>query len=82
MNIAHVNVSRKLILFAIVKYISTMLFLVGDIVSSVKSNAPKAKDIKIRVNAKNKPSKDVSKKKTKELSEFLSKTWHVPINPE
>lgn len=40
-----------------------------------KSNEMKIKPI-------NKPTKEGSRKKTKELSEFLSKTWHIPIHSE
>ena len=39
---------------------------------------PKQDEIKVIV--VNKPSKEESAKKLKELSEFLSKTWQIPLN--
>jgi hypothetical protein len=50
------------------------------ILGSGKRGAPKAQANNIKVVAKNKPTKEASNKRVKELSEFLSKTWYVLIN--
>jgi len=55
--------------------------MVGGIVVSDKHCTKKTKNPKIEVIIKNRPSKEKSEQKIKELSEFLSKAWHMSINP-
>ena len=45
-----------------------------------KQNSPKTKNKEIHIIVKNKPEQESTKQKTKELSKFLSETWHIQIN--
>jgi len=65
-------------------YILTIIFfMVGVIMLRAKStDSQEAIDQQIKITNINKPSKEESKQKIKELSEFLSKVWDLPKNSE
>ena len=43
-------------------------------------NSKNRPDLKVKIIIRNPLSKEKSVKKTKELCDFLSKTWHMPLD--
>ena len=58
------------------------ILIVGGLVSQNKGSTSTSKANEINVVIKNKPEKNETENKIKELSEFLSNTWHMPINSQ